>query len=283
MEHATEHRHASPGDASSGAGSRGADSRDDGPGSDQHRALGQALDLLGALARRTEPLPAAALAREVGLARSSTYRLLSTLADRGYVTHLRETGRFGLGPTAYELGSAYRRQAPLQRIAAPLLARLVDQTTHNAHLAILLGRDVLYVVEERATGRPRLVTDVGVRLPAEITASGLALLAALPAAQVRALYPRAEPLVQREQAGPRTPTQLRQVLRETRQRGYAVESGSVTEGLDSVAVAVLDHVGHPAAAVAVTYPSRGVDAGTRGDLVERVRRCAAAITARLAG
>ncbi len=278
MDQATEHRHASPGDASSSAGARA-----DGLRTDQHRALGQALDLLGALARRTEPLPAAALAREVGLARSSTYRLLSTLADRGYVTHVRETGRFGLGPAAYELGSAYRRQAPLQRVAAPLLARLVDQTTHNAHLAILLGRDVLYVVEERATGRPRLVTDVGVRLPAEITASGLALLAALPAAQVRALYPRAEPLVQREQAGPRTPTQLRQVLRETRQRGYAVESGSVTAGLDSVAVAVLDHVGHPAAAVAVTYPSRGVDAGTRGDLVERVRRCAAAITARLAG
>lgn len=283
MDEATEHRHTSPGDASSGAGSSSADSRADGLRTDQHRALGQALDLLGALARRTEPLPAAALAREVGLARSSTYRLLSTLTDRGYVTHLRETGRFGLGPAAYELGSAYRRQAPLQRVAAPLLARLVDQTTHNAHLAILLGRDVLYVVEERAAGRPRLVTDVGVRLPAEITASGLALLAALPAAQVRALYPRAEPLVQREQAGPRTPAQLRQVLRETRARGYAVESGSVTEGLDSVAVAVLDHVGHPAAAVAVTYPSRGVDDGTGADLVERVRRCAAAITARLAG
>ena len=52
---------------------------------------------------------------------------------------------------------------------------------HSAHLAMLHGRDVLYVLEERAPGRPPLVTDVGVRLPAHLTASGRAILAALPA------------------------------------------------------------------------------------------------------
>jgi DNA-binding IclR family transcriptional regulator len=173
-----------------------------------------------------------------GLPRSSTYRLLTTLADRGFVSHLRESGRFGLGAAAYELGSAYRRQAPLQRIAAPLLARLVDATTHNAHLAVMHGRDVLYVVEERAAGRPRLVTDVGVRLPAELTASGLAMLAQLPAAQLRALYPAAAQLVRREEVGPRSLADLRRTLTQTRARGYAVESGTVTVGLASVAVAV---------------------------------------------
>lgn len=250
---------------------------------DSNPAVAHALDVLGVLARHTEPLPAASIAAALGIPRSSTYRILATLADRGYVSHLREVGRFGLGPAAYELGSAYRRQAPLQRVAAPLLARLVDQTTHNAHLAILHGRDVLYVVEERAAGRPRLVTDVGVRLPAEVTASGLALLAALSAAQVRALYPGGEPLVHREQSGPRTVAQLRRLLGETRRRGYALESGSVTIGLDSVAVVVRDHVNHPAAAVALTYPTEAVDDSARPELVERVRRCAAAITARLAG
>ena len=147
-------------------------------------AVGQALDILGLLARHTEPLPAARIASALGLPRSSTYRMLTTLTDRGFVSHLRESGRFALGAAAYELGWAYQRQAPLQRTAAPLLARLVDVTTHNAHLAVMHGRDVLYVVEERAAGRPRLVTDVGVRLPAELTASGLAMLAQLSPAQV---------------------------------------------------------------------------------------------------
>ncbi len=82
---------------------------------DPNPAVAHALDVLQLLARHTEPLPAAAIARDLGLPRSSTYRILMTLADRGFVSHLRESGRFGLGAAAYELGSAYRRQAPLQQ------------------------------------------------------------------------------------------------------------------------------------------------------------------------
>ena len=243
-------------------------------------AVGQALDILGLLARHTEPLPAARIASALGLPRSSTYRMLTTLTDRGFVSHLRESGRFALGAAAYELGWAYQRQAPLQRTAAPLLARLVDVTTHNAHLAVMHGRDVLYVVEERAAGRPRLVTDVGVRLPAELTASGLAMLAQLSPAQLRALYPRAELLVSREGRGPRSLAALRRLLVETRARGYAVEDGTVTPGLASVAVAVVDHSGHPVAGVAVTFPES--ERAREAQLAERVRRVAAALSARLA-
>ena len=93
------------------------------------------------------------------------------LQDEGFVVHLPEERRYGLGVGAYELGSAYLRQDPLRWIAQTVLTRLVAATTHNAHLAVLQGREVLYVIEERAPGRPGLVTDVGVRLPAHLTAS----------------------------------------------------------------------------------------------------------------
>ncbi len=252
----------------------------DNRGVDANPAVGHALDILGLLARRTEPMPAAQIAGALGLPRSSAYRILATLADRGYVDHAREVGRFGLGPAAYELGSAYGRQAPLRRAATPLLARLVDHTGHNAHLAVLHGRDVLYVIEERRPGRPPLVTDVGVRLPATLTASGLAMLAALPAAQIRALYPRADLLVQREGQGPATLTELRRVLTTVRTRGYAAEDGTVSPGFASVALPVLDQVGHPVAAVAVTYPREEATDALVTDFVEQVRRTVAAITAR---
>ena len=109
------------------------------------------------------------------------------------------------------------------------------------------------------------------------------MLSRLPAAQVRALYPAASQLIRREEHGPRTLTELRRALTQTRARGYAVESGTVTEGLASVAVAVVDHTDHPVAAVAVTYPSDVVDTAGRDRLVEQVRRVAAALTARLRG
>ena len=75
-----------------------------------------------------------------------------------------------------------------QECSAPEAA-LVDRTGFSGHLAVLHGNEVVYVLEERAVGRTRLVTDVGVRLPAALTASGRAMLAALTARQVAALFP----------------------------------------------------------------------------------------------
>ena len=143
--------------------------------------------------------------RACELPRSTAYHLINAMIDEGFVAHLAEEHRYGLGVAAFEVGSGYSRQEPLQRIARRLLAELVDRTGHTAHLAVLHGRDVLYVLEERAPGRPPLVTDVGVRLPAHLTASGRAILAALPPPQVRALYPDRAAFVDRHGRGPAAP------------------------------------------------------------------------------
>ncbi len=246
-------------------------------------AAGHALGVLRLLARHTEPQPAAAIARDLGLPRSSVYHLLRVLTDEGFVVHLPEDRRYGLGVAAFELGSAYTRQAPLQRAGRPVLQRLVETTRHNAHLAVLHGRDVLYVVEERAPGRAPLVTDVGVRLPAQLTASGLAMLAALPAQQVRALFPSRDVFVNRHGVGPASPSALRALLQEVRRTGYAYEDGSVTPAFASVASAVVDHSGHPVAGVAVTFPADEVGEGARRTLANRVNRSAAELSRRISG
>ncbi|WP_109471150.1 IclR family transcriptional regulator [Ornithinimicrobium cavernae] len=246
-------------------------------------AAGHALAVLRLLSRHAGPLPAASIARSLGLPRSTTYRLLGVLVEHGFVVHLPEERRYGLGVGAFELGSAYSRQEPMQRLARPLLSRLADRTGHNAHLVVLHGRDVLYVIEERVVGRPSLVTDVGVRLPASLTASGLAVLAALPSAQVRALYPSPDAFVQRNGQGPTSLSGLRRVLTTVRADGFASESHSVTPGLASVASAVLDHNGHPVAGIAVTYPVDEVDETARSGIVAATRWCAGELTRRLGG
>lgn len=220
-------------------------------------AATRALRVLRFLAAQPEPVSVDRIARGLAIPRSTTYHLLQAMAEEGFVVHLADERRFGLGVAAFEVGSGYARQAPLQRIARRPLAILVDRTGHSAHLAVPHGRDVLYVVEERAPGRPPLVTDVGVRLPSHLTASGRAILAHLPPNQVRALYPDREAFVDRTGVGPGSPTALRAVLAETRRRGHAVEDGEVTTGMASVAAAVLDHNALPVAGVAITYPLTG--------------------------
>jgi DNA-binding IclR family transcriptional regulator len=244
-------------------------------------AATRALRVLRYLARQPDPVTLDRLAAEVGLPRSTAYHLVTAMIEEGFVVHLAEEHRYGLGVAAFEVGSGYARQEPLQRITRRHLAALVDAVGQSAHLAVLHGRDVLYVLEERAPGRPPLVTDVGVRLPAQLTASGRAVLAGLPAPQVRALFPDRSAFVDRHGVGPTSLSALRTLLAETRQRGYAVEQGEVTPGFASVAAAVLDHNQHPVAGVAVTYP---VDAGVDVDRAVRATQvCADTVTRRLGG
>ena len=246
-------------------------------------AADSALRILALLAGHAEPVPAGLISATLDLPRSTTYRLLRILVERGFVSYLPEVRRYGLGVVSFELGSAYSRQMPLRRIAEPVLRRLVDQVRQNAHLAVLHGSDVYYVIEERASGRAPLISDVGVRLPATLTASGLAVLSRLPPAQLRAIYPSAAALVQRDGRGPGTLLALRSTLAEVRRRGFALEENLVTPGLSSVGLPVLDHTGHPLAGVSVTFEADRVDGAERRRLVEGVRRAAEALTRRLGG
>ncbi len=244
-------------------------------------AAAACIALLKLLARHAEPMPAAAISRELNVPRSTVYHLLALLRDEGFVVHLEDERRYALGLSAFDLGSAYNRQAPLQRLARPFLARLVDRCGFTGHLAVLHGQDVLYLVEERAPGRPNLDTDVEVRLPAHLTASGLAILAALPPQQLRALYPTRESLVERHGGGATTLTELRRVLAGVRRDGYSTETGLVSVDAASVACPVTDHQGYPLAAVAITFPL--ADAPASPQLAGQVQRTAEAIGRRMGG
>lgn len=249
-------------------------------------ALRRGLALLGALARHAGPVSAAALGRELGLPRSTTYHLLAELEAAGFVVHLPAERRYGLGIATFELGSAYLRHDPLERLAAPLLRRLADQVGHNAHLGILHAGELMYLVKERPARPQTLVTDVGVRLPAQLTASGRAMLTHLPAAQVRALFPSADVFVRRTDRGPRGLPELRNLLNAHSRLGWAVEDGHVTAGFASVASAVFDHGGRPLASLNVTFRHvcEGPECGeTWPELAAPVRSAAAELTARIGG
>ena len=110
------------------------------------------------------------------------------------------------------------------------------------------------------------------------------MLAGLPAAQVRALYPDRASFASRwETTAITTPGQLRAELSRTRERGWAVEEGDVTPNFASVAVAAHDHRGLPVAGVALTFLGHKIDDERRAELVGHVRRTAEVLTRRLHG
>ncbi|TFD53976.1 IclR family transcriptional regulator [Cryobacterium frigoriphilum] len=284
-------------------------------------AARQTLTILQFLAHQRGPVAASVIATALELPRSTVYRLLGVLEEHGFVLRFPEVQRYGIGIAAFEMSSGFSRQEPLSRLGRPILAALVDHLGESAHLAVLHGRDVIYLVEERAPRRPALVTDVGVRLPSHLTASGRALLATLPKAQLRALFPTPAAFVTRAFA-PSTSTststnpspvapspvapspvapssggwdpaphgdlvssygQLTRLLEGVRERGYAGEDGEVTEGFASVAVAVRDHTGWPAAGIAVTFPRQNVSPERWPALAAEIARSAAELSRRIRG
>lgn len=244
-------------------------------------AADQTLRLLSYLAGQRGPVAAATIATALELPRSTTYFLLGALEQHGFAVHLDREHRWGLGTAAFELAGGYARQQPLTRLGRPLVAALADRSGESAHLAVMTGRDVLYIVEERAPRRPALVTDVGVRLPAHLTATGRAMLAAMPREQVRALYPDASSFADRTGRGPARPGQLRELLRHVRADGFATEDGEVTLGMLSVGVVVRDHTGWPAAGIAVTWPEEAHRDATV--LARPVAAAAAELSRRISG
>ena len=211
------------------------------------------LAILRLLMTTDAPISAARIATQLRLPRSTTYQLLKVMVDAGFVMHLKSHRTYGLGAAAYSLAQAYSTQQPLVRAStrhAQVLAKLAGGSAHVSRLSS--GMEVLYVLEERSMAAVSLITDVGVRLAAERTASGRVMLAALPDAELKARV---------DAAGLGRQWQIiHTMVQQVRLRGWAEETEEVSVGQSSIAAAVLDHTGRPAAALAVTFtPEVGVD------------------------
>ena len=139
---------------------------------------------------------------------------------------------------------------------------------------------MLYLDKEQPE-RPgaKLVSEVGVRLPAHLTAVGRAILAALPEAQVRALYGSEEPLVRRTGRGPTSVNKLLRELAEVRRLGYAVDDAMVTPGIRCVAAPVFSYDGVAQAAIGVTFVAAQRSDAQLPAIAERVRETSARLSA----
>ena len=173
-----------------------------------------------------------------------------------FVTYYPSEHGWGLGPAAFELGSAYLRSDPLERLGGPVLADLAEQTNETAHLGILQGNEVLVLCRKDPPGRfCTFVTTVGVRLPAHLTAMGRGILMELPKSQLRALYPLQAPLVRRTDKGFVLRADLERELEQARAMEYVVDEGMTTLGITCIGVPVFSHENRPLAGMSISFIS----------------------------
>lgn len=224
-----------------------------------NRSVARVFDILGAIAELGGNVSTATLVTVCQFPRSTIHSVLSELEAQNCVMYDPVGRTWSLGVRLLQLGSAFLYDQPIEVIGRPRLLDLAQRTGCTAHIAMLDGKDVVYLAKEHAhSGSPmRLVTEVGIRLPAHLTAVGQAILAALPVDRVHQLFGGGQ-LPLRTGSGAAEMDELLTLLDEVRVRGFAEEVGQTTTGVACTAAAVFDASGSVAGAIGI---SRIVGAG----------------------
>lgn len=216
-------------------------------------AAAKALDLLNAFSFREPRLSLADVATRTGIPRATTFRLLSTLEQAGFVA--KAGGGYQLGIKCFVLGNIVASGLDLREIAHPHLAALRDATGETTHLAILDRWQVVYL-ERIPSPHPVgfMRSRVGATVPSYCTGLGKTLLAhrsehevaRWAAAQVfKALTPHTITSAKR----------LRKELRAIRERGYGLDEQEHEIGVRCIAAPVRNHAGQVVAAISAAGPA----------------------------
>ena len=225
--------------------------------SDARRGLSSvasAMRLLKMFSEGEVEIGVTTLARRLGVAKSTAYRLASTLVAEGMLEQNPETEKYRLGIALFGLGALVRQRMNVSNEARPYLFDLREATNETVHLAILDRASIMYVYDLESTQAIRMRANLGERKPALCTAEGRAMLAFQPREQVEKVL--AEKFRART---PKTVTDvatLRAALKDVRTLGYAREDEQSERGMRSIAAPIRDATGQAVAAVGMAGPAQ---------------------------
>ena len=254
-------------------------------GNERYRvqSLGRALDLVEMIAARgKDGARLTDLARELGMSKAAVYALLQTLLARGFLSDFSEGAnrRYRLGLSLARLGDMAVANIALADVAMPALRKLTAELGMTSRLAILDEGYAVVVGRVDAPGAIRFDAALGRRELPHCSAVGKALLSAMPGAEAQLILERAG-LPRRT---PRTITALPQLMKElavSHERGFAVDDEEDTEGVSCIGSCVYGRGGAVAGAISVTGLKPRDWRERMGELGERVRQCATAVSRQL--
>lgn len=192
-----------------------------------------------------------AVASATGLTRPTAHRLLASLAAEGFLDHDAKQARWHLGPELFLLGSLAAERYDIAALARESVRILAHETGESAFLSVRRGFETVCLLREEGSFPVRsFVLTEGVRFPLGVASAGLAILAFSTDQEVDDYLARAD-LVERWGAA-HAPGPVRERIRETRERGYAVNPALILEGSWGMGAAVFDAAGNPAWALSLT-------------------------------
>jgi DNA-binding IclR family transcriptional regulator len=236
-------------------------------------SVDRALAMLEMVAQESDGLSNAEISRKLNIPKSSTSYILRTLEARSYLARDTETGKYRVGLKILSLSRGALSGLDVRGIALPIMRRLMEQTGLTCHLAILDGRDAVYIEKVEPEGFIRMDTWIGRRMRVHATSVGKALVAHIPQEQL-------EPILRKsgmERRTPKTITTLPRLLKElekVRAQGYALDDEENNLGARCVAAPVFSDHGAIEAALGLSGTAQQVSAHTMPRIVDALKDAA---------
>lgn len=237
------------------------------------QTLRRGLSILKLLARNQPAgLRISDIGRRVGLSKGTAVRLTRTLVDERFVVHDPATRCYRLGPETFAVGLAAEPSYALQRLATSSLRALALETGDWVFFSVVQGFEAICI--SRETGDMPIPPDalrLGDRHPLGVGAGGLAILAALPDDEVEIAL-RVNGRYIDEHFPKSSVAVIRQLISQTRERGYSIIPGIVAPGYWALGVPLLQRDGRPLAAIVLVASESRLHPTRRAVLGERMLR-----------
>lgn len=214
------------------------------------------LDILETLHDAPSGLQLKDVAQLTGINKSTAYRFLAHLEHEGYVFR-DSSGAYAIGVRLARLASGASYQTTLRKLSRPILQQLWRVTGETVNIAVLDGREVLYLDVMESSHTFRLVSQVGMRRPVYCTALGKAMLSFIPEEEQQYFFDG----MSFERFTPHTirgAVQLRKEFALIRQRGYSIDNEEAYLGSRCIAAPIFEASGKIAAALSVSGPTTRV-------------------------
>ena len=220
------------------------------------------------------------LARQVGLDRSTTYRILVSLEQAGFVEKDEKAGTYSLGLAAFEIGNAYLSQMDLIQVSKPIMTDLAQKVQETVHLAVLSDTEIVYVDKCDSPRSLGVISKIGQRGPVYCTALGKTLLAFQSEdEQSRIIHKiRMAPLTSRTITSKQ---KLVEELRGIRKQGYALDRREIEEDVECIGAPIRNHIGDVIAAISISGPQKKIGTPMERQYVSQVTEAAALISSKM--
>ena len=241
----------------------------------------RAVRLIRHVAEGNPVLNMSETAKVLKINRTTLLRLLHTLEVEGFVERRPGGAGYQVGLVLLEVSARALFSQDLVQVAVPALTQLAETLQLSAHLGVLDGTDVLYLV--RRTPNTPLASNirVGSRLPAHATTMGRMLLAFMTPVEIETLYAGRE----LQRFSPHTSTTLAALqakAEKDRRAGIAWSEAYFERGIGSAAVPVFDFGGMPLGAINISGPVGAFAEEGRREIIGReLRKAGTEISRRL--